>query len=87
MEGMFRQVGIYSSKGQLYTPQDADQLMYYREDIEGQILEEARRGAPPRCQQHHGLHPAEVGADLARSPTPQGRVEEVLLRSERTLPR
>ena len=48
-------------------------------------IPEARR-APPRRQQHHGLHPAEVGADLARSPTPQGRVEEVLLRSERTLP-
>jgi len=40
MEGMFRQIGIYSSKGQLYKPQDADQLMYYREDIKGQILEE-----------------------------------------------
>ena len=40
MEGMFRQVGIYSSVGQLYTPQDADQLSYYREDKEGQILEE-----------------------------------------------
>jgi pyruvate dehydrogenase E1 component len=40
MEGLFRQVGIYSSVGQLYTPQDSDQLMYYREDIKGQILEE-----------------------------------------------
>ena len=40
MEGMFRQIGIYSSVGQLYTPQDADQLMYYREDKKGQILEE-----------------------------------------------
>jgi len=40
MEGMFRQIGIYSSKGQLYTPQDSEQLMYYREDKEGQILEE-----------------------------------------------
>jgi len=40
MEGMFRQVGIYASKGQLYTPQDVDQLMYYREDKQGQILEE-----------------------------------------------
>jgi pyruvate dehydrogenase E1 component len=40
MEGMFRQVGIYSSVGQLYTPQDADQLSYYKEDIKGQILEE-----------------------------------------------
>jgi pyruvate dehydrogenase E1 component len=40
MEGMFRQIGIYASEGQLYTPQDADQLMYYREDKKGQILEE-----------------------------------------------
>ncbi|MEL6950386.1 MAG: pyruvate dehydrogenase (acetyl-transferring), homodimeric type [Pseudomonadota bacterium] len=40
MEGMFRQIGIYSSKGQLYTPQDADQLMFYKEDKKGQILEE-----------------------------------------------
>ena len=40
MEGMFRAIGIYSSVGQLYTPQDADQLMYYREDKKGQILEE-----------------------------------------------
>lgn len=40
MEGMFRQLGIYSSVGQLYEPQDADQVMYYREDIKGQILEE-----------------------------------------------
>jgi len=40
MEGMFRQVGIYASKGQLYTPEDAGSLMYYREDKQGQILEE-----------------------------------------------
>ena len=40
MEGLFRQLGIYSSKGQLYEPQDADQLMYYREALSGQILEE-----------------------------------------------
>ncbi len=40
MEGMFRQIGIYSSVGQLYTPQDADQLTYYREDKQGQMLEE-----------------------------------------------
>ena len=40
MEGMFRQFGIYASKGQLYTPQDADELMYYREDKKGQVLEE-----------------------------------------------
>jgi len=40
MEGMFRQLGIYSSVGQLYTPQDSDQVMYYREDKKGQILQE-----------------------------------------------
>jgi pyruvate dehydrogenase E1 component len=40
MEGMFRQLGIYSSSGQLYEPQDKDQIMYYREDKAGQILEE-----------------------------------------------
>lgn len=40
MEGMFRSLGIYSSVGQLYEPQDHDQLMYYREDVHGQILQE-----------------------------------------------
>jgi len=40
MEGMFRQIGIYSSKGQLYTPEDAEQLMFYKEDKKVQILEE-----------------------------------------------
>ena len=40
MEGMFRQLGIYAPKGQLYIPEDADQLMYYREDIKGQVLQE-----------------------------------------------
>ncbi len=40
MEGMFRQYGIYASSGQLYEPMDADQVMYYREDQDGQILEE-----------------------------------------------
>lgn len=40
MEGMFRQIGIYSPQGQLYEPQDADQLMYYKEDKKGQILQE-----------------------------------------------
>jgi len=40
MEGMFRQLGIYSFKGQLYQPQDADQLMYYKEDKQGHILQE-----------------------------------------------
>lgn len=40
MEGMFRQLGIYSSAGQKYTPHDHDQIMYYKEDKGGQILEE-----------------------------------------------
>jgi pyruvate dehydrogenase E1 component len=40
MEGMFRQVGIYSHVGQLYQPQDSEQLMFYKEDKHGQILEE-----------------------------------------------
>jgi pyruvate dehydrogenase E1 component len=40
MEGLFRQLGIYSSVGQLYHPQDAEQLMWYREDKQGQILQE-----------------------------------------------
>ncbi|RLT91400.1 MULTISPECIES: pyruvate dehydrogenase (acetyl-transferring), homodimeric type [unclassified Ketobacter] len=40
MEGMFRQLGIYSAVGQLYKPADAEQVMFYREDIKGRILEE-----------------------------------------------
>ena len=40
MEGLFRQIGIYNPKGQLYTPVDRDQVMYYREDKAGQILQE-----------------------------------------------
>ncbi len=40
MEGMFRQLGIYSSIGQLYEPQDKGQVMFYKEDMSGQILEE-----------------------------------------------
>ncbi|MHB8656349.1 MAG: pyruvate dehydrogenase (acetyl-transferring), homodimeric type [Solirubrobacteraceae bacterium] len=40
MEGMFRQVGIYSPHGQCYRPQDSEQLMFYKEDEHGQILEE-----------------------------------------------
>ncbi len=40
MEGMFRQLGIWSQLGQLYTPQDADQLMFYKESKDGQILQE-----------------------------------------------
>ena len=40
MEGMFRQLGIFSQVGQLYSPEDAEQLMFYREDKKGQILQE-----------------------------------------------
>ncbi len=40
MEGMFRQLGIYSNVGQLYEPEDRGQVMYYREDVKGQILEQ-----------------------------------------------
>jgi len=40
MEGMFRQLGIYAPRGQQYKPVDRDQLMYYREDAAGQVLEE-----------------------------------------------
>ncbi|WP_088329952.1 pyruvate dehydrogenase (acetyl-transferring), homodimeric type [Lacimicrobium sp. SS2-24] len=40
MEGLFRQVGIYSHYGQKYEPQDADQVAYYREDKKGQVLQE-----------------------------------------------
>lgn len=40
MEGMFRQLGIYSSVGQKYLPEDSGQIMYYKEDKQGQILEE-----------------------------------------------
>jgi pyruvate dehydrogenase E1 component len=49
MEGMFRQLGIYSSVGQLYRPQDADQLMWYREDKSGQILQEGITEAGAMC--------------------------------------
>ncbi len=40
MEGLFRQLGIYAPSGQLYEPMDSDQLMYYREDRKGQVLQE-----------------------------------------------
>ncbi len=40
MEGLFRQIGIYSPVGQRYQPQDSEQLMFYKEDQQGQILEE-----------------------------------------------
>ncbi|MGY0561068.1 pyruvate dehydrogenase (acetyl-transferring), homodimeric type [Luteimonas sp. A277] len=40
MEGLFRQIGIYAPQGQKYKPVDRDQLMYYREDAAGQVLQE-----------------------------------------------
>ena len=40
MEGMFRQLGIYNPKGQLYLPEDKEQLMFYKEDKKGQVLQE-----------------------------------------------
>ena len=40
MEAIFRQVGIYAGQGQLYKPHDQDMLLYYREEKDGQILEE-----------------------------------------------
>ncbi|HEY8354943.1 MAG TPA: pyruvate dehydrogenase (acetyl-transferring), homodimeric type [Methylophilaceae bacterium] len=49
MEGMFRQLGIYSSVGQLYEPQDADQVMFYKESKDGQILEEGINEAGSFC--------------------------------------
>lgn len=49
MEGMFRQYGIYSPVGQLYTPVDKDQVMFYREAKEGQILEEGLNEAGAFC--------------------------------------
>ncbi len=49
MEGLFRQIGIYSSVGQLYTPQDAETLMSYREDKKGQMLEEGINEAGSLC--------------------------------------
>lgn len=49
MEGLFRQIGIYNPKGQLYTPVDKDQVMYYREDKAGQILQEGINEAGGMC--------------------------------------
>ncbi len=40
MEGLFRQLGIYSSSGQLYEPEDSDKVMWYKEDKKGQVLQE-----------------------------------------------
>ncbi|MEY4642084.1 MAG: hypothetical protein RLZZ227_2078, partial [Pseudomonadota bacterium] len=49
MEGLFRQIGIYSAVGQLYTPQDSEQLMSYKEDKKGQMLEEGINEAGAIC--------------------------------------
>jgi len=40
MEGLFRSAGIYNPLGQNYTPEDADQMMFYKESIDGQVLQE-----------------------------------------------
>jgi pyruvate dehydrogenase E1 component len=49
MEGMFRQLGIFAPEGQKYEPVDKDQVMYYREDKAGQILEEGINEAGAMC--------------------------------------
>ena len=49
MEGMFRQLGIWSQVGQLYTPQDAEQLMFYKEEKHGQVLQEGINEAGGLC--------------------------------------
>ncbi|MBN9462166.1 MAG: pyruvate dehydrogenase (acetyl-transferring), homodimeric type [Burkholderiales bacterium] len=49
IEGMFRQIGIYAPEGQKYTPVDKDQVMYYREDAAGQILQEGINEAGAFC--------------------------------------
>jgi pyruvate dehydrogenase E1 component len=49
MEGMFRQLGIWSQVGQLFTPEDAEQLMFYKEDKHGQILQEGINEAGGLC--------------------------------------
>ena len=49
MEGMFRQVGIWSQEGQLYVPEDHDQLMFYKESKTGQVLQEGINEAGAMC--------------------------------------
>jgi pyruvate dehydrogenase E1 component len=49
MEGMYRQLGIWSHVGQLYTPEDAQQLAFYREDRQGQVLQEGITEAGAMC--------------------------------------
>jgi pyruvate dehydrogenase E1 component len=50
MEGMYRQMGIWSHVGQLYTPEDANQLAYYREDKQGQVIQEGITEAGAMCE-------------------------------------
>ena len=59
MEGMFRQLGIYSAKGQKYDPVDSDQVMFYKESKTGQILEEGINEA--------GAHAAWIAAATSYS--------------------
>lgn len=49
MEGLFRQIGIYSPEGQLYTPVDSEQVMYYKEAADGQMLQEGLNEAGAFC--------------------------------------
>ncbi len=49
MEALFRQIGIYAPKGQLYEPVDSESLLYYREEKDGQILEEGINEAGSMC--------------------------------------
>ena len=64
MEGMFRQLGIYATEGQLYEPEDSDQLMFYKEDKKGQVLQEGINEAGAMCDwmaagtaySHHGVN-------------------------------
>ncbi|MBX3632000.1 MAG: pyruvate dehydrogenase (acetyl-transferring), homodimeric type [Simplicispira sp.] len=49
MEGLFRQIGIYNPRGQLYTPVDREQVMYYKEQKDGQILQEGINEAGGMC--------------------------------------
>ena len=51
MEGLFRQLGIYASEGQKYTPEDRDTLSYYKEDKKAKCLKKVST-KPAQC--HHG---------------------------------
>ena len=49
MEGMFRQIGIWNTQGQHYVPQDKEQLMFYKESTDGQIMQEGINEPGARC--------------------------------------